>query len=125
MDGRQRIDVDRDGAPGLFDEELVGVGQQHDRLLGVVDDAVGQAGLVVHDEDDAIGRRHVTRGDDREFVPRNAVAKMDVADAATRHRTSDGDTVQHARERHVVDVLRLTGDFGAAFFPRDGLTDEA
>ena len=104
MDGRQWIDVDLTARRAFSTRSFVGVGQQDDRLLGVVDDAVGQAGLVIHDEDDPIGRRHVTGGDDREFVPRNAVAKMDVADAATRHRTSDGDTVQHARERHVIDV---------------------
>ena len=51
---RQRLDVDGDvrGAP-RSSERAVGVREQHDRLLGVVDDAVGEARLVVGDERDA------------------------------------------------------------------------
>jgi hypothetical protein len=32
--------------------------------------------------------------------------------------------VQHARQRQVIDVLRVPGDFRAAFLARDGLSDE-
>ena len=57
-DGSGSISID-DEAPGFLDECLVRMREQHDRLFGVIDDVVRQAGLVVEDERDAIGRRDV------------------------------------------------------------------
>ena len=124
QDGRQRIDLDRDRAPRLFDEQLVGVGEENDRLFRVVHDAVRQARLIVQNEHDAVRRRHVLRGDDGELVPGKSLSEVDVLDPAARSRTSDGDAVQHARQRDVVDVLGVAGNFGAAFLAGDGLPDE-
>ena len=100
------------------------MGEQHDRLFGVIDDVVGQAGLVVQDERDAIGRGDVARGDDGELVPGKAALEADAANASARDRTPDGDAVQEARHRQVVHVARLAGDLRAAFFAWNRLTNE-
>ncbi len=73
--------------------------EQDDRLFGVVDDAVGEVGLVVEDERDAVGAGDVFRGDDDELVPRDAFVEDDVADAPARRGAADGRAVEHAGER--------------------------
>ena len=50
-----------DRAAGLLEQVLVRVREQHDRLLGVIDDVVGEARLIVEDQRDAVGAGNVAR----------------------------------------------------------------
>ena len=58
----------------------VGVGEEDDRLFGVVDDVAGEVGLIVDDQRDDVRARDVVGGDDGELVPGDARLEIDVAD---------------------------------------------
>ena len=47
---RQRLDVDRDVPSRLLGDGAVAVREQHDRLLGVIDDVGGEIRLIVGDQ---------------------------------------------------------------------------
>ena len=47
------------------------MGQQQDRLLGMIDVAIREARLIVFDQSDAIFAGNVFRGDDDKFIPVN------------------------------------------------------
>src|SRR5262245_61015621 len=98
--------------------------EQHDWFFGVIDDAVGETGLIVEDECNAIRRRYVCGRDDRELLPRQTIGESDAANPAARCRTANRDAVQHARHRDVVHVLRGAGDFRSAFFAWHSRADE-
>ncbi len=68
--GRQGIDIDANGAARFLQQMLVRVGQENNRLLRVVNDAVGQAGLVVEDQGHMVFPRNVFGGHDGKFLPR-------------------------------------------------------
>jgi hypothetical protein len=72
----------------------------------VIDDPVSKEGLVIEDQRDEVLARDVFCRDDREVVPTNTLRKADVADVAARNGAADGQSVEHARQRDVVDVLR-------------------
>ena len=69
--GRQRIVFDLHCADGFAQFVLVGMREQHDRLLAVVHLAVGKAGLIGDDELNAILAGNIGCGDDRELAPVN------------------------------------------------------
>ena len=98
------------------------MGEQHDGLLGVVDDAVGEGGLVVVDEGDDVVR-DVLRRDDRDLVPGDALAEADAAEAPARARAAHRDAVDHAGHDDVVDVAGAPRDLGVRLLARDGLAD--
>src|SRR5581483_2568019 len=58
----------------FFEQVLVVMSQQHDRLLRVIDESVGEIRLVIEDQRDAILAWNIFRGDDREFIPGNEVS---------------------------------------------------
>ena len=60
---------DLDGSYRRCQSVAVGVRKQQDRLFRVIDDAVGEAGLVIHDERDDIAAGNIFGGDDSELVP--------------------------------------------------------
>jgi hypothetical protein len=119
-DRRQLLDVERHRAARLLEQVAVGVGEQQHRLLGVVDDAVGEAGLVLEDQGDAVLPRHVARVDDDDLLPRNAVAEVD---ARTRPRATG--CARWCRRAslaaQVVDVARGAGDLLAPSLRGTGL----
>ena len=63
---------------------MIGVREQHDRLFGMIDDVVGEIGLVVEDQRDAFVPGNVGGGDDDELVPGDVGLEVDVADDAAR-----------------------------------------
>src|SRR5579863_2817697 len=99
--------------------------QQQDRLLRMVDEITGQAGLIVNDEGNAVCTGNIFGGDDDKFVPRNAGAESDVLDLAARNLTADGSAVEHVGQNHVVHVLRLSGYFLGAFLAWNRCADNA
>ena len=99
------------------------MGEEDDRLFGMVDGLAREVWLIVDDERDHVRAGDVVGSDDDEFVPGHARLEIDVADDAARRRAADGEAVQHAGQRQIVDVARLAGDLAAAFLARNGLTN--
>ena len=74
--------MDRD-PPARFLEQLpIGVRQQENWLLRVIDRGVGEIGLVVGDEEDGVLAGDVAGSDDGDVVPGDAVAEFDAANRA-------------------------------------------
>ena len=84
--------------------------EQQDRLFGMVDAIVGEVGLIVEDERDAVAAGDVRRRDDGDRAPVDLGTVLDAADPAARRRAPDRHAMQHPRQRHVIDVVRLAGD---------------
>ncbi len=80
----ERLDLEADQAARFLDQVLVGMGEEKDRLLGVIDALVGEIGLVVEDQGDDIPSGDVGGGDDRDLVPGDARLVDDVAKDAAR-----------------------------------------
>src|SRR5258706_2575386 len=112
-----------DAAARFFDEVTIGVGDEHHRLLGVVDHVAREEGLIVENQRDVILAGNVGGGDDGELVPGNARLEDDVADAAATGGIADGGSVKHAGKLEVVDVLGVAGDFRDTFFAENGSAD--
>ena len=85
----------------------------------MVDRFIHQTRLIVHNQRNTILPRNILRGNDYEFVPRNPRSESNFLDLAARNCAADGRAVEHARKRHVIDVLRLPRDFVAALFARN------
>ena len=68
-DRRQRLDADRARAAAPPRAAGDRVGEQDDRLFGMVDDVVGEVGLVVDDQRDPVVAGDVGGRDDGELVP--------------------------------------------------------
>ncbi len=121
---RQRLDVDPNGTPSFLQQVLVGVGQESDRFFRVVNDPVGQAGLVVEDQGHIVFSRNVFGGHDGEFLPRQIPLPGNPPDAPSRARAADGHPVHHTREGKVVRVARLAGDFVETLLARNKGADK-
>jgi hypothetical protein len=119
----ERFDVERHGVAGLLEQRAVGVRQQDDRLLGMVDVSVGEVRLVVRDERDDVAPRHVSRGDDGDLIPGDGGIEVDLVEDAARDGAADRRAVQHAGQRQIVDVPRLAGDLGSPFLAGHGTAD--
>jgi hypothetical protein len=115
---------DGDGFDGFGKKMAVGVSEEKNGLFGMIDDAIGQAGLIVFDEGDAIRAGDVFVGDDDEFVPIDAGAEGDGFYFAAGDAATDGGAVEHAGEGEVVDVAGFAGNFAAAFPAGDGDADD-
>jgi len=56
-------------------------------------------------------------------APSRGPAEHDVRDLSARDRAANSRAVQHLRERQIVDVQRLAGDFLAALLAGDWFAD--
>ena len=84
-DRRLWFEIDADVPPGFLEHVPIRVGQQHNRLFGVIDAIGGQARLIVDDEGNAIDAGNVSGRDDGQFVPGNAGPN-----SMARNAASDG-----------------------------------
>ena len=107
---------DVDGGDGGGEDGAVGVGEEEDGLVGVVDVGGGEAEVVFGEVDDAVFAGDVGGGDDGELVPGDGGVEVDGEDAAAGDGAADGGSEPHVGEGDVVDVLGLAQDFGGAFF---------
>src|ERR1044071_1314170 len=97
-DGGQRFDLKTNVTARFFEQVLVRMSEQHDRLFRVIDELRGEIRLIHQDERDAVFARNVFGRDDDEFVPRDVAFKRNVPDAATRGGAADGRAIEHLRE---------------------------
>jgi len=91
----------------------------------MIDDFTRQAGLIVSDQCDAIFPGNIFRRYDYKFIPGNSGTKCDLLDPATRNAATNCCSEEHARENHVVDVLRPSSYLVASLFAWDRSTDDA
>src|SRR5580698_449590 len=85
--------------------------------------AIGQAGLIVADQSDAILAGDIFRRHDYEFGPVELRIEGNFLDCAARNLAANGRAVKHSWQGHVIDVLRGTVYFVAAFLARYRLAD--
>ncbi len=85
--------------------------EQQDGLFGMIDEAVREIWLIVQDQGDVVCARDVFSGDDDKLVPGNVAFEGDVRDLSARDWTANRCAVKHLRERQIIDVQRLAGDF--------------
>ena len=100
------------------------MGQEENRLFGMIHRIGGQARLVVQDQGDAISPRNVICCYEYKLVPRNARSKRNLSDLAARNAAAHRCTVKHAGQNHVVDVARRSRDFVPAFLARHRFPDD-
>src|SRR5262249_34996037 len=118
-DRRGRVDLDVDGATCFFEQILVWMRQQENRLFGMVHEAVGEGGLMLDKQSDAILPGDVIGHYDGEFGPRDHWIETHRDNAPARSRAAHGGAVDHSWESEIVDVVSGTSDFVTAFFARD------
>ena len=93
----KRFVFDGNGFDGFWEEMAVRMSEQEKWLFGMIDDAIGEARLIIFDEGDAIFSGDVRGRDDYEFVPINAGAEGDLFDFAAGNAAANGGAVEHAR----------------------------
>ena len=114
-----------DVAARFFEQVFIVVSQQDHRFFAVVDETVGEAGLVFNQQRDAILAADVFCGDDRKFVPGNIARETNFANAAARRGAAHGDAVEHAGKNEVVNVAGTPCYFFAPFLARNRFSDTA
>ena len=87
----------------------IGVRKQKDRLFGMIDHSIRQAGLIVDDERNQIAAGNVFGGDNGELVPGDALAELDRFNRAAGNGTAHRGAKNHARQREIVDIASLAG----------------
>jgi hypothetical protein len=92
----ERFVFDGYGIDGFWEEMAVGMREQENRLFGMIDDSIREAGLIVFDERDAILAGDVRGRDDYEFVPIDSRPEGELFDFAAWNAAADGGAVEHA-----------------------------
>src|ERR1700730_9487503 len=91
----------------------------------MVDHSIRQTRLIVGDQRNDIFPGDIFRRYDHKLVPGGSRAKRDFPDPAPRNLAANGRTIEHGRQGHIIDVLRLSGDLVTSFFGRNGDADDA
>ena len=120
----KRIVFYGNGSDSFGEKMAVGMSEEEKRLFGMIDEAIGEAGLIVVEESDAIFAGNVFWGDDDELAPVDFGTERKVFDYAARDLAANSGAEEHARQDEVVDVAGLASDFGKAFPARNGRTDD-
>src|ERR1700730_526375 len=97
----------------------VRMGQQENRLLGMVHNPIRQTWLIVDDQNDAVLPRDIFCRHNNKLVPCDSRAKSYLFNLAARNAAADSGTVEHVRQRHVIDVLRSASNFVASLLARN------
>jgi len=90
----------------------------------MIDQAIRETRLIVFNEGDAIFSRDVPWPYDYECVPVDACAERNPFDFAASDAAANGRSIEHARQNHVVHIVRVSGDFVAPFHAGNGGTDD-
>ena len=84
----------------------------------MIDDSVGEAGLIVQNQANDVFAGNVFSSNDDIFAPIDARAEGNVLNFAAGDTAAHGGAVQHAGHGDVIHVASRTGDFVAALFAR-------
>ena len=123
--GGQRLVLDLHRGHGFAQLVFVRMRQQQDRFVAVIHLAVGQAGLIGHDELNVILAGNIGGGDDGEFAPVDATVKADGANEPARNGAANGGAVPHAFALDVVHIARAAQQLVHAFLAGDGGANDA
>ena len=99
--------------------------EQEDGFVGVIDEGVSKAGLIVEDELDVVVAGDVGSGDEDELGPVDGGVVVDGEDASSGDGAADSGAIPEAGAGEVVDILSAAGDLGAALFAELRGTDDA
>ncbi len=102
----------------------VGMRQEQDRLLRMIDHAIGQAGLVIHDERNDIAAGNIFGRDNGELMPGDTFTESDRFNRSAGDGAAHRGAKDHARQREIVNVAGLPGYFGRALFAGYGDTHD-
>src|SRR5205807_9936846 len=108
----------------FFEQILVLMREQNDRLFRMIHNFVGEVRLIVEDQGHIVFTWNIFGSDNHEVIPGNITFERNIFDAPTWNRTAHSNAMQHSGKREVIDVERLAGNFLPAFFARDGFADE-
>src|SRR5262245_33339861 len=105
--------------------ELVSIGMRKKKnwLLGMIDDAISEARLVIKDQRDDVATRNVLRRNDDIFAPLNSASKCYLSNFSAGDLAADSCAVQHSGQRHIVDITRTASDLVEPLLTRDRTTD--
>ena len=112
--GVERLDLDAHGTQGGLGALGIGVRQQQDGLVRVLDLAHDQERLVLEDVGHAVLARDVPVIGDHHAVPVEGRVEFDAADEAARNLGAHGAAVEHPGDLEVVHVKRAPGDLVGA-----------
>ena len=112
-------------ADGFAQLVLVGMREQHDRLLAVIHLAVGEAGLIGNDELNVVFAGNIGGGDDGELAPVDAAIEGDGADEPARNCAAHRGSVPHAFAFHVVHIAGAAQQLVHAFLSGNGGANDA
>src|SRR4029077_8954184 len=112
--GRKWIVFDRDRINGLGEDMPVRMGHKDNRFLGMVHNPIRQTWLIVDDQSDVIPSRDIFCRHNNKLVPCDSRAKSYLFNLAARNAAANSSTVEHVRQRHVIDVLRSASNFVAS-----------
>ncbi len=122
-DGRQVLDVEGDGAHRPHELGLVRAGQEHHRLVDVVDAIGGEDRLVLDDERDVVDG-HVLGADDGDVAPIEGGIEAHAAETAARDGAAHGGAVElSGLARQIVHVPGNACDLGGAVQARHAGAD--
>src|SRR5258708_16406480 len=99
--------------------------QQQDGFLGMVDEFIRQAWLIVSDQRDTILPRNIFRRNDHEFIPGNSRTEGDLSDPEEGNLAAKRRSEKHIWQNHIVDVLGSAGYLVAPLLARNRLADDA
>ena len=120
VDRRERFVVNLDKRTGFLKQVFVGMSQQQNRLMHMIDRFRSQIWLIFDNEGNYVLARNVFGRDNREFAPRHAVLKSNFAYMAARDRAAHGNAVPHTRQMQIVNVVSFTRHFASHFFSEHG-----
>ncbi len=123
-DAGEWFDFDVHGSASLFEQILVRMREEQNRLFGVIHSLGSEAGLVIDEQSDAVFPGNIFCLDDGELVPGDAVSETNGSNAPASEGAANRDPVQHVRKCEVVDVLRAARDFLASLFALHRFSNE-
>ena len=91
----ERIVFNRDCLHGFPKLVPIRMSYKQDRLLGVIDDAISEARLIIDNERDAIAPGNIFRADYNIFVPVDTGSETDFANCSARNLAANGCAVEH------------------------------
>src|SRR6187402_264220 len=107
-----------DGGNSLRKPRAIRMGEQENRLFGMVDELIGEAGMVLDQMNNGVGARNIFRCNDDKLAPVDFFAELDRNNTTTRDFRPYCRPKPHTRERKVIDVLRFSQYLSRSLFTK-------